>query len=778
MKGDELGFARRRAALSGLAFAAALWNLAASAAGLRLNVRDFGAVGDGVHDDTPALQKALDRQQEFARENAMKGAWHHRGFAAPEIFLPAGRYRITRSLVGGCVTRLTGEKGCVIDGGEWMPGPILYIDLAFNCRVDGVVFRGGEHHVAFWTANWNAASIVLENCLFVGAMKEAVFTESYRNRPEAKDYAEEFSKDFKEVPAGPYAVIREADGNVTIRRTQYRNRLANSTRFTLRHCGFKDCGAAYRGATDAQFLSDVRFVSTREQRLPVFSVNTEFELSDCAITANLPKGYPYAWVETGNANVHLVNVTASSTSAHGAPLLATCEQNVAENPWRYCYRQATLERCRAAVAGAPKAALVVCRRWPMVALVVKECSELNGAKIPAAAFGRIPKGIDEIRACGQICDEDHLPAKDVFRWRFDRNGDEIDTSVPDFLRSGVEAPLPPAAYSGFPALGVPLWLGDDEAPTAILDGSKFGLGLVRLQSDETESFEALLAAAAREARPCVLLPGRTISVGKTFALPRQIAFRAAGAAIIRQTNPSNDFFHVKGDGLAVAFRGIGFEGGRSVLVAEGSGRVALRDGMTNSGGGIAASAKGGALDVALLDMTMVGPRFLDNHGAKVSFRDCWLQFRARPWSANSCVNVGGTVVFEHICGVPVTSSNNISRDRIAGLPAGVDLAWIRNEGGVIRSSDFRFGGEFGGLTAVDNYGAGMVLIERQVGAFYNFGSTMSFFRNADRSAKITIDHVKYCADNIKRVKLGRGVRPGSLHVGGNRYESVGFDFGE
>src|SRR5262245_18820008 len=46
--------------------------------------RDFGAVGDGQSDDSPALQKALDEIREHKR--------------ASVLFIPAGTYRLTQPL--------------------------------------------------------------------------------------------------------------------------------------------------------------------------------------------------------------------------------------------------------------------------------------------------------------------------------------------------------------------------------------------------------------------------------------------------------------------------------------------------------------------------------------------------------------------------------------------------------------------------------------------------------------------------------------------------------
>lgn len=90
MTAGRRSFLRSMAALVGAVFAPRF----AHARPERVNIRDFGAVADGVADDTPAFERALAHAQ--ARD-------------IPTIYFPTGRYVINRPYAIGPDLKLAGE---------------------------------------------------------------------------------------------------------------------------------------------------------------------------------------------------------------------------------------------------------------------------------------------------------------------------------------------------------------------------------------------------------------------------------------------------------------------------------------------------------------------------------------------------------------------------------------------------------------------------------------------------------------------------------------------
>lgn len=136
----------------------------------QINVRDFGAVGDGVTDDTAALEAA------FAAAEKRTISWQPITGqcyvnSLPEVYFPNGRYRLSAPLKPR--GHLVGEGNAILE----QPDPtvdIIQNDWAWRWRVSGLTFLGGRHQLNIGNANIDTGRIVIDHCVFQNAAGVAV----------------------------------------------------------------------------------------------------------------------------------------------------------------------------------------------------------------------------------------------------------------------------------------------------------------------------------------------------------------------------------------------------------------------------------------------------------------------------------------------------------------------------------------------------------------------------------------------------------------------------
>jgi hypothetical protein len=76
------------------------------------NVKDFGAVGDGITDDTSAIQAAIDKADAY---NAQTNTWGS-GVRGGVVFFPHGKYKLKKALITDARIRLVGQTGSSYGG--------------------------------------------------------------------------------------------------------------------------------------------------------------------------------------------------------------------------------------------------------------------------------------------------------------------------------------------------------------------------------------------------------------------------------------------------------------------------------------------------------------------------------------------------------------------------------------------------------------------------------------------------------------------------------------
>jgi Pectate lyase superfamily protein len=131
------------------------------------NVRDYGAVGDGVTDDTVALQKA------FNAANKVKDWQTYREvnqispiLISPTIKIPAGNYKISKSLKIGLVN-INGGESAVINQINKNEDIFVNTVNAWHMTIRGVTFIGGRDAIALWNDNRDKGFINIESCRFL-----------------------------------------------------------------------------------------------------------------------------------------------------------------------------------------------------------------------------------------------------------------------------------------------------------------------------------------------------------------------------------------------------------------------------------------------------------------------------------------------------------------------------------------------------------------------------------------------------------------------------------
>ncbi len=229
-----------------------------------LNVKDFGAKGDGVADDTIAIQKALNFLRTtnnrilLARYPMLAGAPElgelpllgstGENVLVPELFFPAGNYKISETLVGATYLYLRGEQGSIII--QSAPDKdLLYISWGFRIQMRDLTFSGGRRHVVLWTGNEDTANVTFENCRFEKSSGTAFYSYNFLN-PKRTNYSN--------TSYGSYSVKWDGEKPVLTPNNENEKTCPNSTLFTFLNCDFIDCREIFRFNGDGAVIENCR----------------------------------------------------------------------------------------------------------------------------------------------------------------------------------------------------------------------------------------------------------------------------------------------------------------------------------------------------------------------------------------------------------------------------------------------------------------------------------------------------------------------------------------
>lgn len=140
---------------------------------LAVNPKDFGAVGDGIADDTVAIQAASDACRAGLKAIQPSGG-SYMG-SCPELFFPAGKYKISTAITLNPYQFVRGEDAIVVQSDP--QSSIFLCNGGYQNRFVGMQFVGGSKQVVFSNANVDSAFLTFRDCAFQAWSAWAVWAE-------------------------------------------------------------------------------------------------------------------------------------------------------------------------------------------------------------------------------------------------------------------------------------------------------------------------------------------------------------------------------------------------------------------------------------------------------------------------------------------------------------------------------------------------------------------------------------------------------------------------
>ena len=687
-----------------------------------LNVRDFGAKGDGTTDDTLAIQRAADEAVGYSDFTILRSRYIPRGRDGTnaEIYFPAGTYRITGPVRFLHSVSLRGEKGSLIRN-DLPDEASFFFSVAERVHVEDLAFEGGSVHLAHWTRNFDTANFLVDRCTFRKATTRAIWSHSYRYAEGTKKHEEDGNKVKQGDMVPAYEESRLPDGRwkLVLRDLDSLASWANSTLIVISNCRFEDNAGCIRAHSDGTNVRNCTFRVPRHAVGPVISSNGAHHLRrlDMFIERN-PDAEQYALEVMGAENTV---VTGCRIRSDGDLTAVRCLQHPCTRYWagRVCLEDVRLDTGKAPLISFGRGCI------PNM-LTIRKITDISerrrkGGK-PLLAFDEIPTDENMLAELNVQCDTKRSVWAMPFIGLERSHGFAISETDDSF-----DVNLPPAMRRHLRKAVDAEWLCSrkeryDYTPIGGCTFANREIGVRTLKDadgrDDTAALRALLAEAEAAGGGVVVLPPKWLRITDTLTVPDRVTLHGCGRTCIWMADDGKPTFRIP-DGREVLFRNILFHCGKNAVELTGSsGRTRFYHCFWYNQlehAILAESAKVPSRQRIELSGGCANFPFLYSGNATVLFDCFW--YETAPDRPPEVVNPsyaairnlpGGHLMMYDLLGVPVYFEWP-GREKVFGPIAELDrnqigeYRWVDNYGR-FEAWEMRFGGEFGGLNSVYHFG--------------------------------------------------------------------------
>ncbi len=765
-----------------------------------LSVKEFGAKGDGMADDSDAIQKAVNKVAELAK--VYPRPW---GAGFPELVFPEGEYRISKTIVlgsglipGGGLEKgrptnnafsrgmgfayVRGEGKAVIRQDD--PGAdIFYVGVAYRTVIEKLSFEGGRCAINLWTGNQDLCMPIIRDCSFSGSSSYAIQT-PYIKKLENGDFV-------GYMKPGPDGKMADVDDPLA------KHFLYHSTYLHIQRCQFKRCANILFTVADMALMEDCEIETSPDMKGAAIKTGGMLKLERIDGLANVKEGNAQRWIDLDfGTQTWIIAQKLKLKGANGKGLCVVYGNDKFRLSTTINPHSLVIQDSEFDCSGCPEGAAVLLNEVPNI-VSLSNCVQTGAQPVKAIALAQEK----DSAYFKQVLKPGGFPIiPSALAFMADDANKGMDCELPGALEPYRRKPLPESAKAQIDAIS----LSDKDAflsassfkPSKRIDAASFGL-LGDGVNDDSAAIQRALDAAGKETGLVQIdFPGSVCKISSILQVPESAVLRGAGRIVFLAADGAEAGFEAK-SAKELAFLNCAFESGAKALSAKikkGVDAKILFDNCSFS------NTSGPAVEVQAFDsnaqarlrskLRIASGAFFNAKQAAVSnvsatIDSCWIStyfmtFKTgenlkskRSWEGAKFK--GSLQEGDPTRDIAVIENRGrLYADGVCGVPCAQwlrkDLRWIDSHGELL-CDFFRFGGEGGGLTALKTFQAepGMRSIDAIQNSWTHHGAG-SWNHPGDKEAQIPQTRIVECASAPEALILRGNVGtersyPPNCHIG-------------